>query len=221
MGLQRRRVGLRPDRRSADPGADPRALGLAVLLPKNSPAWMDNNVADVVLADRLGAESRPVIQRRSSASNSSSAAASSAPGCHAAQGRCPSNMVNWPGETAMSDFDKIQNRDLAVWPQDHRLWWRAEHPTQRPDVRQRQGHSYGVRYGLSGVLGQLNKGRGAEQMPSISPKAPGTRPSTARLSTGAISAACTARRPSILVQKAFLLLEQNEKTLGWRGRRGR
>jgi hypothetical protein len=80
--------------------------------------------------------------------------------------------------------------------------------------------SDGVRYGLTGVLGQLNKARGAEQ-------------SAQYIAEGAWNPAIDCQSfyrrylgrlygPDALdlVQKAFILLEENEKTLGWRGRRG-
>jgi hypothetical protein len=78
----------------------------------------------------------------------------------------------------------------------------------------------GVRYGVTGVLGQLNKSRGAEQ-------------SAQYIAEGAwnVGIRCQsfydryvgrlygpAARDALV--KAFLLLEENEQTLGWRGRRG-
>jgi hypothetical protein len=77
-----------------------------------------------------------------------------------------------------------------------------------------------VRYGLTGVLGQLNKARGAEQ-------------SAQYIAEGAWNPAINCQSfyqrylgrlygPDALdpLLKAFLLLEENEKALGWRGRRG-
>jgi hypothetical protein len=78
-----------------------------------------------------------------------------------------------------------------------------------------------VRYGLTGILGQLNKGRGAEQSaqyvaegawnPDIRPQAFYDRYVRRLYGPDARD----------LLLKAFLLLEENEKALGWwRGIRG-
>ena len=73
------------------------------------------------------------------------------------------NMVNWPGETAMSDFDKIQNRDLVVWPRITDDGCELNIQLNALMYDSDKVISDGVRYGLTGMLGQLNKGRGAEQ----------------------------------------------------------
>ena len=130
------------------------------------------------------------------------------------------NMVNFVGETAMRYFEGIHGRDLVVWPRitddgcELNIQLNAmmyDHDEVIPG---------GVRYGLSGILGQLNKSRGAE-------------PSAQYIAEGAWNPEihCQSfydrylRRlygPAALeaLQKAFLLLEENEKTLGWYGRRG-
>lgn len=130
------------------------------------------------------------------------------------------NMVNFAGETAMSYFEGIQGRDLVVWPritddgcelniQLNALMY--DHDEVIPG---------GVRYGLSGILGQLNKARGAEQ-------------SAQYIAEGAWNPKINCQSfydrylrrlygPEALasLRQAFLLLEENEKTLGWHGRRG-
>ena len=130
------------------------------------------------------------------------------------------NMVNFHGETAMSYFDKIQGRDLVVWPRitddgcELNMQLNAmmyDHDKTIPG---------GARYGLTGILGQLNKSRGAE-------------PSAQYIAEGAWNPQIRCRSfyerylrrlygPDALetLLRAFLLLEENEKTLGWRGRRG-
>ena len=55
--------------------------------------------------------------------------------------------------------------------------------------------SGGVRYGLTGVLGQLNKARGAEPSAQYIAEAPGTRKSVASRFTNGILAVCSARMP--------------------------
>ena len=194
---------------------------LRSLLPKNSPAWMDNNVADVVLADKLVRR----IKARHPTAKLGIELIFRGGQLRALDATLPKdvallNMVNWPGETAMSDFDKIQNRDLAVWPRITDDGCELNIQLNALMYDSDKVISDGVRYGLSGVLGQLNKGRGAEQ-------------SAQYIAEGAWNPAIDC--PSFyrrylgrlygpealdLVQKAFLLLEENEKTLGWRGRRG-
>jgi hypothetical protein len=80
--------------------------------------------------------------------------------------------------------------------------------------------SGGVRYGVTGVLGQLNKARGAEQ--SAQYIAEGAWNPEIRCQSFYQRYLRRLYGPETLdpLLKAFLLLEENEKTLGWRGRRG-
>jgi len=80
--------------------------------------------------------------------------------------------------------------------------------------------SGGVRYGVSGILGQLNKSRGAEQ--SAQYMAEGAWNPEIRCRTFYERYLARLYGPNALdpLLKAFLLLEENEKTLGWYGRRG-
>ena len=73
------------------------------------------------------------------------------------------NMVNWEGETSMSDFDKIQGRELIAWPRitDDGCELNIQLNAMMYDHDETITGS--VRHGLTGVLGQLNKARGAEQ----------------------------------------------------------
>ena len=105
------------------------------------------------------------------------------------------NMVNWDGETAMSDFDRIHGRELVVWPRITDDGGELNIQLNAMMYDHDETIAGSVRYGLTGVLGQLNKARGASRAPSISPKGPGTRQSAASRSTSATWAACSARMP--------------------------
>lgn len=196
-------------------------VALRALLPKNSPAWMDNNLVDVVLADKLVRR----IKARHPAAKLGIALIFRGGQLRALDALLPKdvslmNMVNWPGETAMTDFDKIQGRDLVVWPRITDDGCELNIQLNAMMYDNDKVISDGVRYGLTGVLGQLNKARGAEQ-------------SAQYIAEGAWNPAIDCRSfyqrylrrlygPDALdpLLKAFLLLEENEKVLGWRGRRG-
>jgi hypothetical protein len=130
------------------------------------------------------------------------------------------NMVNFAGETAMSLFGGIQGRDLVVWPRITDDGCELNMQLNAMMYDHDEVISGGVRHGVTGVLGQLNKARGAEQ-------------SAQYIAEGAWNPQINCRsfyerylgrlygpeaRETLL--KAFLLLEENEKTLGWHGRRG-
>lgn len=130
------------------------------------------------------------------------------------------NMVNFTGETAMSYFNGIQGRDLVVWPRITDDGCELNIQLNAMMYDQDEVIAGGVRYGVTGVLGQLNKARGAEQ-------------SAQYIAEGAWNVGIRCQpfydryvgrlygpdaRDALV--KAFLLLEENEKTLGWYGRRG-
>jgi hypothetical protein len=130
------------------------------------------------------------------------------------------NMVNFTGETAMSYFDAVHGRDRVVWPRITDDGCELNIQLNALMYDSDKVISDGVRYGLSGVLGQLNKARGAEQ-------------SAQYIAEGAWNPAIDCQSfyrryldrlygPEALnlVLSAFILLEENERTLGWRGRRG-
>ncbi|NUQ63428.1 MAG: hypothetical protein HUU20_13195, partial [Pirellulales bacterium] len=73
------------------------------------------------------------------------------------------NMVNFTGETAMSYFDGIQGRDLVVWPRITDDGCELNMQLNAMMYDSDETIPGAVRYGLTGVLGQLNKSRGAEQ----------------------------------------------------------
>ncbi|HOJ33383.1 MAG TPA: alpha-glucuronidase family glycosyl hydrolase [Candidatus Hydrogenedentes bacterium] len=130
------------------------------------------------------------------------------------------NMVNWDGETAMSDFDGIQGRELIVWPRitDDGNELNIQLNTMMYD--QEETISATSRYGITGVLGQLNKARGAEQSAQYIAEGawnPEIRPQSFYKRYVARLYGTKAEEPLV---KAFLLLEENEKALGWHGRHG-
>ena len=210
------------------PAGDPKTQALIrdyarvrPLLRQKAPAAMDTDVADVAAADTLVRR----IRARYPTAKLGLELIFRGGHLRALDSVLPKdvwlmNMVNWGGETAMSYFDKIQGRELVVWPRitddggELNIQLNAmmyDHDKTIPDS---------VRYGLTGVLGQLNKARGAEQ-------------SAQYIAEGAWNPQIHCRSfyerylrrlygPDSLdaLLKAFLLLEENEKTLGWHGRRG-
>ncbi|MFH1922056.1 MAG: hypothetical protein ABIP48_19495 [Planctomycetota bacterium] len=130
------------------------------------------------------------------------------------------NMVNFRGETAMSYFDGIQGRDLVVWPRITDDGCELNMQLNAMMYDHDEIISGGVRYGLTGILGQLNKARGAE--PSAQYIAEGAWNPEIRCQSFYERYLRRLYGPEALdaLLKAFLLLEENEKTLGWHGRRG-
>ena len=129
------------------------------------------------------------------------------------------NMVNWYGETAMQYFDGIEGRELFMINRitddgcELNVQLNAmmyDHDKNIPDS---------IRYGLAGFIGQLNKCRGAEASaqyliegawnPQINPQSFYERYLGRLYGPDALDT----------LLKAYLLLEENEKTLGWHGRR--
>jgi len=130
------------------------------------------------------------------------------------------NMVNFTGETAMSYFDGIQGRDLVVWPRITDDGCELNMQLNAMMYDHDEIISGGVRYGLTGILGQLNKARGAEQ--SAQYIAEGAWNPEIRCQSFYERYLRRLYGPDALdaLLKAFLLLEENEKALGWHGRRG-
>jgi len=130
------------------------------------------------------------------------------------------NMVNFQGETAMSYFDGIKGRDLVVWPRITDDGCELNMQLNAMMYDQDETIPGGVRYGVTGVLGQLNKARGAEQ--SAQYIAEGAWNPDIRCQSFYERYLRRVYGPDALdpLLKAFLLLEENEKTLGWHGRRG-
>ena len=130
------------------------------------------------------------------------------------------NMVNFTGETAMSYFDGIHGRDLVVWPRITDDGCELNMQLNALMYDHDQVIPGGVRHGLTGILGQLNKARGAEQ--SAQYIAEGAWNPEIRCQPFYEHYLRRLYGPDALdaLLKAFLLLEENEQTLGWRGRRG-
>ena len=191
------------------------------LLPQKAPAAMDTDVADVAAADKLVRR----IKARYPAAKLGAELVFRGGQLRALDSVLPKdvwlmNMVNWDGETAMSDFDKIQGRELVVWPRITDDGGELNIQLNAMMYDYDETISGSVRYGLTGVLGQLNKARGAE-------------PSAQYIVEGAWNPAIRCQSfyqrylgrlfgPDAqgMLVKAYLLLEENEKTLGWHGRRG-
>jgi len=194
---------------------------LRALLPKNNPAWMDNNLVDVVLADKLLRR----IKTRHPEAKLGVELIFRGGQLRALDATLPKdvsllNMVNWPGETAMSYFDGIEGRDLVVWPRITDDGCELNIQLNAMMYDHDETITGAVRYGLTGVLGQLNKARGAEQ--SAQYIAEGAWNPQIRCHSFYERYVGRLYGPEALdpIVKAFLLLEENEKTLGWRGRRG-
>jgi len=195
--------------------------GVRSLLPQKPPAAVDTDLADVAAADTLVRR----IRARYPAAKLGLELIFRGGQLRALDSVLPKdvwlmNMVNWHGETAMRYFDGIQGRERIVWPRITDDGCELNIQLNAMMYDHDETITGAVRYGLTGILGQLNKARGAEQ-------------STRYLAEGAWN-------PNIRYQafyqryvrrlygpdaldtllKAFLLLEENEKTLGWYGRRG-
>ncbi len=130
------------------------------------------------------------------------------------------NMVNFTGETAMSYFDKIQGRELIVFPRITDDGCELNIQLNAMMYDQEETIASSARYGLTGVLGQLNKARGAEQSAQFI--AEGAWDPSIRCQSFYERYLHRLYGPDAqqMLLKAFLLLEENEKALGWHGRRG-
>ena len=189
------------------------------LLPQKPPAAMDTDLADVAVAAQLMSR----IKARYPAARLGAELIFRGGQLRALDAALPKdvwlmNMVNWDGETAMSDFDGIQGRELVVWPQDHRRRRRAEHPAQRHDVRPRRDdfrHRATRRDGCPRPTEQGAR-RGTERAVHRRRRLEPADPAASR-STTTTFAVCSARHALDALLKAYMLLEENEKTLGWHG----
>ncbi|MCU0980274.1 MAG: hypothetical protein MUF25_14060, partial [Pirellulaceae bacterium] len=133
-------------------------------LPKQSDQEADSIVADIAAADRLMRR----IKVRYPAAKLGAELIFCGGQLRALDAVLPKdvwlmNMVNWERGSAMSDFDKIQGRELIVWPRITDDGCELNIQLNAMMYDQEETIAGSVRYGLSGVLGQLNKARGAEQ----------------------------------------------------------
>jgi Glycosyl hydrolase family 67 N-terminus len=191
------------------------------LLPQKSPAAMDTDLADVCAAEKLVQR----IKARYPTAKLGAELIFRGGQLRALDAVLPKdvwlmNMVNWDGETAMSDFDKIQGRELIVWPRITDDGGELNIQLNAMMYDHDETIAGSVRYGLTGVLGQLNKARGAEQ--SAQYIAEGAWNPKLRCQSFYEGYLRRLYGPDALgmLLKAFLSLEENEKTLGWHGRRG-
>jgi hypothetical protein len=191
------------------------------LLPKNPPARMDIDVAAICAADKLIRR----IKARYPAAKLGAELIFRGDQLRALDSVLPKdvalmNMVNWNRGSAMSDFDNIQGRDLMVFPRitDDSFELNIQLNTMMYDAE--ENITGAVRYGLAGVLGQANKSRGAEQ--SAQYIAEGAWDPQIRCPSfydGYLRRLYGPDAEGMLL-KAFLLLEENEKAMGWHGRHG-
>ena len=191
------------------------------LLPQKSPAAVDTDLADVCAAEKLVQR----IKARYPTAKLGAELIFRGGQLRALDAVLPKdvwlmNMVNWDGETAMSDFDKIQGRELIVWPRITDDGGELNIQLNAMMYDHDETIAGSVRYGLTGVLGQLNKARGAEQ--SAQYIAEGAWNPRLRCESFYEGYLRRLYGPDALgmLSKAFLFLEENEKTLGWHGRRG-
>ena len=191
------------------------------LLPQKPPAALDTDLADVAAADKLVRR----IKERYPAAKLGAELIFRGGQLRALDAVLPKdvalmNMVNWDGETAMSYFDGIQGRDLVVWPRITDDGGELNIQLNAMMYDQEETITGAVRYGLTGILGQLNKARGAEcsaQYIAEGAWNPEIRcESFYQRYTGRLFGPDAQE----MLLKAYLLLEENEKTLGWHGRHG-
>jgi hypothetical protein len=192
------------------------------LLPEKSPAATDTDLADIAAADKL------VDRLRARFPGVKLGAEMIFRGgqLRALDAVLPKdvwlmNMVNWRGDTAMSYFDGIEGRDLVVWPRITDDGCELNIQLNAMMYEHDETITGAVRYGLTGILGQLNKARGAEQ--SAMYIAEGAWNPEIRCESfyqRYLGRLYGADAQETLV-KAFLLLEENEKILGWHGGRYR
>ena len=130
------------------------------------------------------------------------------------------NMVNWAGETAMSDFDKIQGRELIVWPRITDDGGELNIQVNAMMYDNDQTISAAARYGVTGVLGQMNKARGAEQSAQYIAEGAWNPKICCQSFYERYLGRLYGMEAQAMLVKAFTLLEENEKALGWRGRHG-
>ena len=193
--------------------------GARRLLPQKPAAEMDTDLADVAVADKLMRR----IKARHPAARLGAELIFRGGQLRALDSVLPKdvwlmNMVNWDRESAMSDFDNIRGRELVVWPRVTDDGGELNIQLNAMMYDQEETISGTVRHGVTGVLGQLNKARGAE-------------PSARYIADGAWNPAIRcqpfyqryvgrlfgpAAEGSLV--RAYLLLEENERTLGWHGR---
>jgi len=130
------------------------------------------------------------------------------------------NMVNWDGETAMSYFDGIQGRDLVVWPRITDDGGELNIQLNAMMYDHEETITGAVRYGLTGILGQLNKARGAECSAQYIAEAAWNPEIRCESFYQRYTGRLFGPDAQEMLLKAYLLLEENEKTLGWHGRHG-
>jgi hypothetical protein len=194
---------------------------LRKLLPPKPPAEADTDLADVCTAEKLIGR----IKARYPAAKLGAELIFRGGQLRALDAALPKdvwlmNMVNWDGETAMSHFDKIQGRELLVWPRITDDGCELNIQLNAMMYDHEETLSATGRYGVTGVIGQLNKARGAEQSAQFVAEAAWDPALRCRPFYERYLRRLYGPDAAEGLLKAFLLLEENEKALGWHGRRG-
>jgi hypothetical protein len=198
---------------------------LRPLLPQRSQAAIDQGLPDLDLAD-IGAADRLVrrIQARYPEAKLGLELIFRGGQLRALDAVLPKdvalmNMVNFTGETAMSYFDGIEGRELVVWPritddgcelniQLNAMMYDHDGVIARRGPARLDGHPGAIEQGAwCGAERAVHRRRGLEPGDPL-------RALLRTLRPAAVRSGC-----SEPIQKAFLLLEENEQTLGWHGRR--
>lgn len=194
---------------------------LRPLIPSKSEAQMDIDVADVACADKLVRR----IKARYPHAKLGVELIFRGGQIKALDAVLPKdvwlmNMVNWEGEAHVNYFQGIEGREMVVWPRltDDGGELHMQLNAMMYDAEETISGAF--RYGVSGIVGQLNKARGAE--PNVRYIAEGAWNPDIRCDTFYESYLSRLFGPDAkeLLVKAYLLLEENEKALGWHGRMG-
>jgi hypothetical protein len=191
------------------------------LLPQKPQGTLDTDLADVAVADKLMRR----IRARYPAAKLGAELIFRGGQLRALDAVLPKdiwlmNMVNWEGETAMSDFDRIQGRELIVWPRVTDDGCELNIQLNAMMYDHDETIAGGSRYGLTGILGQLNKSRGAEPSAQYIAEGAWDTKISCRLFYERYLGRLFGPEALDLLLPAYLLLEENEKTLGWHGRKG-
>ena len=190
------------------------------LLPQKPAAALDTDLADVAAADKLMRR----LKARYPAAKLGAGLIFRGGQLRALDAVLPKdiwlmNMVNWDGEATMSYFDKIQGRDLVVFPRITDDGGELNIQLNAMMYDQEETISGGVRYGLTGIMGQLNKARGAEQSAQFIAEGAWNPQIRCQAFYERYAGRLYGPKAQEMLVQAFLLLEENEKALGWHGRR--
>ena len=191
------------------------------LLPQKPAAALDTDLADVAAADKLMRR----LKARYPTAKLGAGLIFRGGQLRALDAVLPKdiwlmNMVNWDGEATMTYFDKIQGRELVVFPRVTDDGGELNIQLNAMMYDQEETIAGGVRYGLTGIMGQLNKARGAEQSAQYLAEGAWNPQIRCQSFYERYTSRLYGPKTQEMLVQAFLLLEENEKVLGWHGRRG-